>query len=67
MEVRKVTGKEAEKLTLNFEITREMFEASLPQFDELMLKDGCPPELLTSSKSQVKRDKSKGLTLEPQG
>ena len=40
MAVEKVTGEEAEHLHLNFEVTREMFEASLPQLDALLSKKG---------------------------
>ena len=40
MTVKKVTGKDAENLTLNFEVTREMFNASLPQLDALLIRDG---------------------------
>ena len=53
MEVRKVTGKEAEGLTINFEITREMFEASLPQLDAILKAHGWvdPQEKGSSSKA----------------
>ena len=46
--VRRVTGKEALSLPLNFEITREMFEASIPQLMALLREDGFPEECLVS-------------------
>ena len=49
-QMRRVSGKEAMNLLLNFEVTREMFEASIPQLDALLREDGFPEECLSSVK-----------------
>ena len=59
---KRVVGKEAEKLRLNFEVTREMFEESLPQLEALLAKNGIS---LYGNKSTVtKKTKTSDLANE---
>ena len=61
MAIKKVIGKDAEMLTLNFEVSREMFDASSPQLDALLIRDGLDSSYLTQplSYSRVLPDSMK--------